>query len=70
MTHSRVQDLVNAPFVAPDVSFEATHHEAKVNHFFKALHAVFQELPRKDNLSTFGFAIMISNLVKVLQVLC
>jgi len=34
-----VQDLVNVTFVAPDLSFEA-----KVNHFFKALDAVFQEL--------------------------
>ena len=60
-----VQDLVNVPFVASDVSFEA-----KVNQFFKTLDAVFQELQRKDNLSTVGFAIMILNLVKVLQILC
>jgi len=60
-----VQDLVNVPFVAPDQTFVA-----KVNQFFKALDAVFQELQRKDNLSTFGFAIMILNLVKVLQVPC
>jgi len=60
-----VQNLVNVPFVAPDQAFEA-----KVNQFFEALDAVFQELQRKDNLSTFGFAIMILNLVKVLQVLC
>jgi len=60
-----VQDLVNVPFVAPDQTFVN-----KVNQFFKALNAVFQELQRKDNLSTFGFAIMILNLVKVLQVPC
>ena len=60
-----VQDLVNVPFVALDQTFDA-----KVNQFFKALDAVFQELRKKDNLSTFGFAIMILNLVKVLQVPC
>ena len=58
-----VQALVGVPFVAPDVEFEA-----KVSQFFKALDTVFQELLTKDNLSTFGFAIMILNLVKVLQV--
>jgi hypothetical protein len=58
-----VQDLVNVPFVAADQTFES-----KVNQFFKALDAVFQDLKKKDSLNTFGFAIMILNLVKVLQV--
>jgi len=57
------QDLVNVPFVATDQTFET-----KVNHLFKALDAVFQDLKKRESLNTFGFAIMILNLVKVLQV--
>jgi len=59
-----VQDLVNVPFVVPDQAFEA-----KVNHFFEALDAVFQELQKKDSLSTFGFVIIILNLIKILQII-
>ena len=59
-----VQDLVNVPFVAPDETFEN-----KVKQFFTALDAVYQELQKKDILSTFGFAIMILNLLQVLKVL-
>jgi len=36
-----VRDFVNFPFVSPDQAYEA-----KVNHFFNALDAVFEE-PRK-----------------------
>ena len=60
-----VQDLVDFPFVAPDQVFEA-----KSTSFFKGSDAVLQMLRIKDNLGTFGFAIMILNLIKVLQVLC
>jgi len=57
-----VQDLVSVPFVAADVSFDD-----KLVQFFAALDAVFQEFENKDQLSSFGFAIMILNLIKILQ---
>ena len=57
-----VQDLVSVPFVAADVSFDD-----KLVQFFAALDAVFQEFENKDQLSSFGFAIMVLNLVKILQ---
>ena len=50
--------------MVPDQAFEA-----KVNHFFEALDAVFQELQKKDSLSTFGFVIIILNLIKILQII-
>ena len=57
-----VQDLVSVPFAAVDVSFDE-----KLVQFFAALDTVFQEFETKDQLSSFGFAIMVLNLVKILQ---
>ena len=57
-----VKGLVEVPFVSPDVKFDD-----KVKQFFAALDGVFEELQLKSDLSTFGFSIMILNLIKVLQ---
>lgn len=57
-----VEGLVEVPFVNPDVQFDN-----KVEQFFTALDGVFKELRLKDDLSAFGFSIMILNLIKVLQ---
>ena len=57
-----VGGLVQVPFVKPDVKFDE-----KVAQFFIALDGVFAELRLKSDLSAFGFAIMILNLIKVLQ---
>jgi ABC-type spermidine/putrescine transport system permease subunit II len=44
-----VQELVQVPFVSPDVVFDE-----KVSQFFTALDKVFAELKTKADLSTYG----------------
>jgi len=57
-----VKGLVSVPFVAPDIA-----PDKKFADFFKEMDKVFSEISTKGSLSTFGFAIMVLNLIKVLQ---
>jgi hypothetical protein len=61
-TGDLVQGMVGVPFVAPDVA-----PAKKFADFFLEMDKVFTELDTKDSLATFGFVIMILNLLKVLQ---